>query len=445
LSTKKYDDSSVESIVSYSQSLIGHTLDEVVTLPHGVANKKNKGNLGRLVEAHFFDLPATNSGLDFPKAGLELKVTGVLPNGKDAYKAKERLVLTMINYMEIDKENWDESAFYTKCRLMLILLYLFKKDVPAIDLRFVLDPFLFRLEDHDLATIKQDWEIIRNKVKLGKAHELSEGDTFYLGATRKGEGGDDEALRPQPHSSIKAKSRAFAFKQKYVNLLIAGHFDVTGSLLVGSPTTIEEATQKRFERFIGQTVEYISDSMDYRKSGPNHKAFLYDLAKRILGNGSESVPELEKADIQLKTIRLTKAGKPREHMSFPAFDFLEIAEQDWEDSDFFEKLEKKFLFVVFQEGADGADRLALVTYWNMPYEDRLEAQRVWEETKRRVSIEQLPLPQTTESSVAHVRPKAQNRRDTQLMPSGSSWVKQCFWLNSTYVGAVIKELRAARN
>ena len=445
MSTKKYDDSSVESIVSYSQSLIGHTLDEVVTLPHGVANKKNKGNLGRLVEAHFFDLPATNSGLDFPKAGLELKVTGVLPNGKDAYKAKERLVLTMINYMEIDKENWDESAFYTKCRLMLILLYLFKKDVPAIDLRFVLDPFLFRLEDHDLATIKQDWEIIRNKVKLGKAHELSEGDTFYLGATRKGEGGDDEALRPQPHSSIKAKSRAFAFKQKYVNLLIAGHFDVTGSLLVGSPTTIEEATQKRFERFIGQTVEYISDSMDYRKSGPNHKAFLYDLAKRILGNGSESVPELEKADIQLKTIRLTKAGKPREHMSFPAFDFLEIAEQDWEDSDFFEKLEKKFLFVVFQEGADGADRLALVTYWNMPYEDRLEAQRVWEETKRRVSIEQLPLPQTTESSVAHVRPKAQNRRDTQLMPSGSSWVKQCFWLNSTYVGAVIKELRAARN
>jgi DNA mismatch repair protein MutH len=215
--------------------------------------------------------------------------------------------------------------------------------------------------------------------------------------------------------------------------------------LVGSPTTIEEATQKRFERFIGQTVEYISDAMDYRKSGPNHKAFLYDLAKRILGNGSESVPELEKADIQLKTIRLTKAGKPREHMSFPAFDFLEIAEQDWEDSDFFEKLEKKFLFVVFQEGADGADRLALVTYWNMPYEDRLEAQRVWEETKRRVSIEQLPLPQTTESSVAHVRPKAQNRRDTQLMPSGSSWVKQCFWLNSTYVGAVIKELRAGRN
>jgi DNA mismatch repair protein MutH len=445
LSTKKYDDSSVESIVSYSQSLIGNSLDEVVTLPHGVANKKNKGNLGRLVEAHYFDLPATNSGLDFPKAGLELKVTGVLPNGKDAYKAKERLVLTMINYMEIDKESWDESKFLTKCRLMLILFYLHEEGVSAIDLKFVLNPFLFRIENHDLEIIKQDWGIIQNKVNAGKAHELSEGDTFYLGATRKGEGGEDEALRPQPNSPIKAKSRAFAFKQKYMNLLISGPVEEGGSLLGGSRITIEAATQRRFKPYIGQSVEKISESIGYFKSGPNHKAFLHDLSKRILGNGAESVSELIKADIELKTIRLTKTGRPMESMSFPAFSLLEIGEEDWEDSSFFEKLEKKFLFVVFQEGTDREERLLLVAYWNMPYEDRLEAQRVWEETKRRVSLEQLPLPKATESRVAHVRPKGQNKLDTQLMPSGSNWGKQCFWLNSGYIGSVIKEIAESRN
>lgn len=441
MSTKKYDESSVDSIASYSKSLIGHSLDEVVTLPHGVANAKNKGNLGRLVEAHFFDLPATNSDLDFSKAGLELKVTGLIPGGKNSYKAKERLVLTMINYMEIVGESWDDSTFYAKCRLMLILFYLYEKEVSAIDLKFILEPLLFRLEKHDLETIRQDWEFIQNKVMLGKAHELSEGDTFYLGATRKGEGGKDEALRPQPFSSIKAKSRAFAFKQKYVNLLIAGHLNPTESLLAESRITIEEATQKRFERFIGRSIDDISETVGYLKSGPNHKGFLYDLSKRILGKGAESIPELEKADIQLKTIRLTKTGRPKESMSFPAFSLVDIIHEDWEDSNFFERIEKKFLFVVFQEGSDGVSRLLMVAYWNMPYEDRLEAQRVWEEAKRRVSLEQLPLPQASESRVAHVRPKGQNRQDTQLMPSGSRWGKQCFWLNSAYIGAVIKQLR----
>jgi DNA mismatch repair protein MutH len=132
-------------------------------------------------------------------------------------------------------------------------------------------------------------------------------------------------------------------------------------------------------------------------------------------------------------------------MSFPAFNLSEITEEQWEDSNFFERLEKKFLFVVFQEGADRIERLLLVAYWNMPYDDRIEAQRVWEETKRRVSLEQLPLPAASESRVSHVRPKGQNKQDTQLMPSGSSWVKQCFWLNSSYVGSVIREIQDLRD
>jgi DNA mismatch repair protein MutH len=443
VSTRKYDDASVESIVSYSESLTGHSLAEIVTLPHGVTNQSNKGNLGGLVEAHFFDLPPTSSGIDFPRAGLELKVTGLVPGGKNTYKAKERLVLTMINYMEIVEERWDDSTFFKKCRLMLILFYLFERDVPAINLKFILKPFLFRLEKHDLETVKRDWDFIRNKVLEGKAHELSEGDTFYLGATRKGAGGPNEALRKQPNSPIMAQSRAFAFKQKYMNLLLSGEQKNTFSLVTEVQSSIEEATYKRFERFLGHSVEEISKSVGYFKSGPNHKAFLHDLSKRILGGGTHVVSELEKADIELKTIRLTKTGRPRESMSFPAFNFQQILLQDWEDSNFFEKLEKKFLFVVFQEDKNGVERLLLVSYWNMPYEDRLEAKRVWEETKLRVSLEQLPLPKAIESYVAHVRPKGQNKLDTQVMLSGSFWGKQCFWLNASYIMAVIQSISEA--
>ena len=53
--------------------------------------------------------------------------------------------------------------------------------------------------------IKKDWELINQKIKDGKAHELSEGDTFYLGACTKGSTAA-KSLRKQPFNEIKAKS-----------------------------------------------------------------------------------------------------------------------------------------------------------------------------------------------------------------------------------------------
>ena len=439
--TKKYDDTSVASIVSYAQSLTGHSLDEVATLPRGVSKEGNKGMLGGMVEAHFFELPPTNSGIDFPKAGLELKVTGVLESREGFYKAKERLVLTMINFMDLPLETWDTSKFLEKCRLMLILFYLYEKDVAGPDLRFVLAPFLYQIENHDLETIRRDWEQVRLKVLEGKAHEISEGDTFFLGATRKGEGGLHEGLREQPFSPIKAKARAFAFKQKYINLLIAGHTKQQNKILVKEGISLETATLDKFTDLIGLSVEEISRIVGYEKSSVRHKAFLRNLSTRIIAKNADSIPEFDMAEIEIKTIRTAKLGRPKESMSFPGFSFLEIVDEEWENSTFFEKLEKKFLFVVFREDVFGVERLELVRFWNMPYLDRQEACRVWNETKSRVGREQLPLPQSKESDVAHVRPKAKNSMDTLPTPGGSQWVRQCFWLNASYIGKVLDSMR----
>ena len=170
MSAEKYDKTSVSSIVNYSRLLTGKTLDQVVTLPRSVENAKNKGNLGGMVEAHFFELPPTNKGIDFPEAGLELKTTGLIRRTDGSLKAKERLVLTMINYSDIVNEEWEFSAFLSKCKLMLILFYLYEKDVPSFDLKFILDPILFDLSEQDVATIRRDWEFIRNRVRHGKAH-----------------------------------------------------------------------------------------------------------------------------------------------------------------------------------------------------------------------------------------------------------------------------------
>lgn len=434
MTPEKYDKTSVSSIVSYSRLLTGKTLDQVVTLPHSVANSKNKGNLGGMVEAHFFELPPTNKGIDFPEAGLELKTTGLIRRTEGSLKAKERLVLTMINYSDIVNEEWEFSAFLSKCKLMLILFYLYEKDVPSFDLKFILDPILFDLSEQDVATIRRDWEFIRNRVRHGKAHELSEGDTYYLGACRKGSGTADEKLLNQPFSSEKAKSRAFSFKPSFINQLIKSQKE-NNVLGVDENITFEEATADRFKPFLGMAVGEIANHFDYQKTSP--KSFTRQLAMRILANGAETVPELEKAGIEMKTVRLTTKGKPREAMSFPGFKPLEIVKETWEGSNFFDRLESKFLFIVFREDVEGTERLERVVYWNMPYEDRIEAKRVWEETKQRI-IDNVPnLPRASESHVAHVRPKAKNALDTWPTPQGGTRVKQCFWLNLDYIGGVL--------
>lgn len=385
-----------------------------------------------MVETYFFGLQPTTAHLDFPEAGLELKTTGLLKRADGKLQAKERLVITMINYLDIVDEEWSTSVFFNKCKLMLILFYLYQNDTSSIHQRFILNPFLYKIERHDLATIRRDWEFIKGKVCAGKAHELSEGDTFYLGACRKGPGGLGEKLRQQPSSELGAKARAFSFKPTYVNSLI--NFHLRGSVVLDvSRKSFEDATADRFRPLIGKTVKDLSHEFSYFKTSPNQKGYLRNLSVRILANGGQSVPELEKAGIEMKTIRLTKTGRPRESMSFPGFSFMGILSENWDESSFFQKLESKFLFIVFKEDKSGEERLEKVFYWNMPYKDRLEAKRVWEDTQRRVAKDAFDLPKISESPVAHVRPKAKNGQDTIPTPQGHQRVKQCFWLNSGYI------------
>lgn len=200
---------------------------------------------------------------------------------------------------------------------------------------------------------------------------------------------------------------------------------------------LEDATLNRFSKYTDLSVQEISTQLNYFKKSENHKGFHRDLANRILSNSNQSVVELEKAGIELKTVRVKSNGKPRESMSFPSFKFMKIINEQWEDSSFFEKLEKKFLFVIFYEDSDGIERLAKAMYWNMPYPDRMEAKRVWEKTKLQCQVDAKNLPKSSDSLVAHVRPKARNGNDKELTPQGEMHLKQCFWLNASYIAKVI--------
>lgn len=434
-----YDVNSPTSLLEYSRGLSGKTLAEAVDMSLAVENIRNKGDLGAMIERYYFGYePNSSHGPDFAEAGVELKTTGVVRKPGGGYKAKERLVLTMINFMSLIDESWESSSLMEKCRLMLILFYLYEKGLAVIDRRFVLEPLLFEFPPEDLAIIKRDWETIKQKIEAGRAHELSEGDTYYLGACRKGSGGPNEKLKDQPFSEVKAKARAFSLKPSYVNKIIEGHTTEANVLGVTEAVGIEEATKSKFQPYLGKTVEEISTMFDFHKQGKNDKGFYRSLTMRILGGTSRTVPELEKAGVELKTIRVNQEWMPAEAMSFPTFKYMDIIGEEWEESSFFGKIEQKFLFVIFREDVHGNLRLEKVNYWNMPYADREEARRVWEDTKRRVAIDASDLPKSTESRVAHVRPKAKNAQDTLPTPQGTNLIKKCFWLNRSYIGDVIK-------
>lgn len=201
-----YDIKNATSIFEYSKGLLGKSLRDFIW--ENYEPKKGKGSLGQMVENIFFLLETNNyAGADFSEAGMELKCTPLKKGKNDEYLIKERLVCNMINYCEVIKDDFEHSHFYLKCQLMLLLFYLHQSNSSNLDLEFIFS-VLWKLPEKDLMIIRHDYEVIVEKIKQGKAHELSEGDTMYLGACRKGQKG--ESLMKQPfNKDVDAPRRAF--------------------------------------------------------------------------------------------------------------------------------------------------------------------------------------------------------------------------------------------
>ena len=454
-----YDQSSKESILNYALQLVDKSLREVIDVSDLDQNSLNKGRFGQILEEYYFYKKLdSNSQPDFPEAGLELKSGAVKKLiRKGELRAKERLVLSIIDYNDLVKQNFKTSSFYMKNAQMLLVFHLHKKNTNVLDyIVKLVGVWAFPAED--LRVIEHDWQLIKSKVENGEAHTLSEGDTFYLGACTKG--ANASSTRSQPNSNIPAKQRAFSLKPGYVNHILAKLSGVTdGSFgkLVTAPDLelaeydIERIALDKFKPYYGKTPENIADMLDVDYN-PKAKQRFAMLTKEILGVSSkQEIEEFSKADITIKTVRISDKNLPRESLSFPAFKYEEIVKEDsWELSEFNGLLEKRFLFVFFKITDKGL-LLDKVLFWNMPYVDRQEAKTVWLRTRRLIKdgnvVEKLEpsdirrtyFPKKSENRVAHIRPHATNTQDVYPLPvpdkltKVTSYTKHSFWLNDTYV------------
>lgn len=451
------DLSNPQSIERHAKLLLNKSLLQVV--PDGYhkeikSKAGHRGDLGNLVQKYMFGIEENSrQEPDFVETGIELKTTGLEPAAKSAtaLKAKERLKLGQISFEKIVGESFFQSSFYKKNNHLLLLAYLYEAEKEVYERIFYLAN-LWRFPKEDISVFRYDWERIQAKVRAGEAHLLSDGDTFYIGASTCGGGRE---LR-QPNSSTLAKERCYSLKEPYLDYVLGQLFIKEGLLKYVSPAyqrvlkksksirendkaDIEATIRKAFEPYLGMSITELEKKTKRSFNSPKHKSAL--ITKAVLKLEETQIPEeFIKSGAQIKSITMNHKCNLAQHVSFPAFRFNELIQETWEESTWRRMVSSRFMFVIYQRDKLGIVRLVGVKFWSMNAVDLdTECYRVWKLAQRAIiDGKEDQLPRIVDSNVSHVRPHGDDGEDVDTTPDGQTWTKRGFWLNKQYI---INELK----
>lgn len=463
----KYDPVSIEQ---YAKRLLKKSLRQYFSeLGQDVKSRfEGKGRLGQFVEEEFFQYKVNSeSQPDFVEAGVELKTTpmksiAIKKSKEKKWVPKERLVLNIINYMEEGMVDvFEKSSFWKKNKLILLMFYLYEDDKEWLDFIFHIIR-LWSFPENDLAIIKEDWRIIHEKILEGRAHEITEGDTRYLAACTKGSTAE-KSYREQPYSDIPAKQRAYSLKPCYIKTIIEMSLSeqYSGDALSGLAAdpaasygqtqyesffenksynhhkTFEDNIQEKLGTYYGRTESEIFQQLGIPTTSAKNKYAI--LMKKMLGITKDKIEEFEKAGIQTKTINLEASGSLKESMSFKNINYKEIINEEWEDSDWYEILSHKFLFLVFQKKEDGSGSIFRTAFfWNMPSNDLKIAKEYWEHTKQRIIEDDFShFIKASDKKICHVRPHGKDSHDLVETATGRMEKKYSYWLNREYILGIV--------
>nr|WP_287422544.1 MutH/Sau3AI family endonuclease [Candidatus Brachybacter algidus] len=103
------------SVLSFAKKIKDKSLREVCDESILEHNYSGKGNFGQILEKYYFQYePNSDSEADFSEINLELKATPLKQLKNRHYRSKERLVLNIINYLEIVDQDFVNSTFWKK-------------------------------------------------------------------------------------------------------------------------------------------------------------------------------------------------------------------------------------------------------------------------------------------------------------------------------------------
>ena len=436
-----------------------------------LSNAKDKGRIGQVIQVYLGKDPDNDPNADFPEASLELKVTGLLAN-KKSYRAKERLVLHMIDYSKDSGVSVDKSGLLSKCDTMLITTYQYlpsgqKGVAPDYGNFPIVDSFIYQLTEKDIAIIRADYDAILAKIDSGHAEDLSESDTQYLAACTKG--ANSSVRVQQPYSPILAKPRAFSLKPSFLTSIIKEamgenvFLDSVAKDVSSAPSICDKILAELYA-WHGKTTSQLAAIFPDVK---NPKSKYADYLARMLDIKSlEKSEEFQKANIHIKTVRVKKNGTIEQNMSFEAFDFCDVANTEWDESDTYSYFNgARFLFVVFrQKGKEYffdkamfyslpeivTDGFVKYTY-KKTQATLLSGDIVWKVDKKARKNGELQLIHRnnfvgqSENPVCHVRPHAADfwhpQKDLPVPDKKTGYTRyenQCFWLDRQYIRSILE-------
>ena len=451
-----------QEIELISKSAIGKSINDILNEEVVTVEDKgsNKGGLGQLVEKYLFGMDNnSDSEPDFMPAGIELKVTPykVLKDGR--LSAKERLVLNIIDYDTEYKNTFKNSHFWFKNNTIQLLWYLYEENKDKKDLKITHEKLLELEYSEDLKQIEEDWNNIINKIRNGKAHEISEADTMYLGACPKG--ANSSSVRKQPFNNIPAMQRAFCFKNSYMTQLVRkyiGDYSDVEKVLKNTTDTFNNFVNNVINKYKGKSQSELINEFEIDSSAKNINGIIVSRMFNVKGRLADT-EEFQKANIIPRTIRIEENGRIKESLPFPAFKFTDIIKEEWDNCKLKEELETtKYMFFVFKK--ENNDYIFKgIKLWNMPKLDiDTYVKDMWLKTYDVIKtgniiksidngIRKTNFPGISDNKVCHVRPHARDSKDTNPLPvkdiltGVSDYTKQCFWLNSTYIEDILGEYR----
>lgn len=398
-----------KELLEYTSKIKGKTFKEIDSenLLAQTNLNRQKGLLGHVVETGFYKYPRnSDSKADFEELDIELKVTGYVENKNKSLRAKERLVLSKINYNEIINETFESSHVLGKCKKMLIIWYEYDSSKEAKD--FLITDYQLYDMTKDFKIFKNDFEIIKGKVLNGRAHELSEGDTSFLGACTKARTSSDRTT--QPFSDILSKPRAYSLKNAYMTGILRELKENQTILEINSKKefkTVIEYVNDKLKPYFGKTqVEIYEEITGQKIEGNIPKSIGKMISDRIIGK-DEELPEKDeifrKTSYYIKNIPLNKHGTPKERLSFRNLRLDEF-NVTWDDSEwkqFFE--EQTFILICYK----------------MENEEKNGYRKLFSVKKISFSAEEIDLFEKTFNQIK----VAIEKKDSKLLPTSTNGFK----------------------
>ncbi len=180
-----------------------------------------KGKIGTLIEKLLGCEAGSRSVPDFEELGLELKIIPVNESGKPW----ETTAITSINFFNMLSWKWEDSRAYHKTRHILFAPIIKRTEKTLIQDRILKNPFIWSPNLKQDLQLKEDWELVANLIKEGKADTLSGRMGVYMQPRPKGRNSRDMVDAPgSDGNTIRVMRRAFYFLVKFTEPIIKAVF-----------------------------------------------------------------------------------------------------------------------------------------------------------------------------------------------------------------------------